>query len=144
MNVFRSLAREVLQLTGLDVAKRSGDVSLRGALEKKVTPPVVKLDRWHDGFDRFPHGLDGAMHLLSGERPSPRSRWASLAMQAPMAPSFSSQTSAPRQVRPFTDGFDVARRAPVNLSGGVQRPVAAPEAVVSRASAFTASLDDLL
>jgi hypothetical protein len=125
-------------------------VGLRGALEKKATPPVVKLDRWRDGFDRFPKGLDGAAHLLTGERSSSKAAWGSLSMQAPMpaASFFAGPVSSPAMTMRFSDGFEAARRAPVELSGGRRPALPAAESTVAGAragaSGFTASLDDLL
>jgi hypothetical protein len=145
MNVLRSLAREFLSLSGLEAARPSGEIGLRTALEKKTVPPVVKLDRFRDGFDQLPAKLDGQLHRLTGDRAFSKSNWASLSMAAPASTASAAQTTSARFAAHQLDGFEPARRAPVDLLGGIRQRAALPEAAsVPRSSGFSASLDDLL
>jgi hypothetical protein len=148
MNVLRSLAREFLSLSGLEAAKQSGEIGLRTSLEKKTVPPVVKLDRFRDGFDQLPSKLDGQLHRLTGDRAFSKSNWASLSMAAPASTNSAAQTSSARFSAHQLDGFEPARRAPVDLLGGVRSKAALPEAAplhqAAGSNGFTASLDDLL
>jgi hypothetical protein len=147
MNVLRSLARELISLSGLDSNKKTGEVGLRSALDKRVVPPVVNLSRYQDSFEQLPQSLQGAMHSLRGERAMSKSNWAPLAMSAREgAPAF--EPAAPRFHAQVRDGFDGSRRPPVDLTGGVKPPALLPtEPAAARATGtkgFTASLDDLL
>ena len=146
MNVLRSLARELISLSGLDSNKKTGELGLRSALDKRVVPPVVNLSRYQDSFEQLPQSLQGAMHSLRGERATSKANWAPLAMSAMDGVSF--QSAAPQFNPHVRDGFDGSRRTPVDLTGGVKRPALLPaEPVPGRATgtnAFTASLDDLV
>mgnify|MGYP001229237466 CR=1 FL=1 len=147
MNVLRSLARELISLSGLDSNKKTGELGLRSALDKRVVPPVVNLSRYRDSFEQLPQSLQGAMHSLRGERATSKANWAPLAMSA--LDNASSFRAASPQFNPHVrDGFDGSRRTPVDLSGGVKRPVLLPaEPAPARATGtkgFTASIDDLL
>lgn len=131
MNVLRSLARDLWNV--LDVRGRgevqgpeAGAGTLNAARQKAV-PAVLGLSRFRDGFERFPQGAVGTLRTLQAER------------------AFRPQLTQATRSR---DGFDGARRAPVDLSGGVkpaafsaQTELAAPAA--APAPAFSASLDDL-
>ncbi|MBM4776786.1 MAG: hypothetical protein GQE15_03695 [Archangiaceae bacterium] len=147
MNVFRSLARELISLAGNEATKQTGEVGLRSALEKRVVPAVVDLGRYRDSFDRMPQNFQGAMNSLKGERAFTKSSWASLAMTpevaAPSAqPSF--RASSPAFASHLADGFESARRSPVDLSGGLKPAVTlAAQKPASRSNGFTASLADL-
>lgn len=149
MNVLRSLARELISLSGLDSNTKTGELGLRSALDKRVVPPVVNLSRYRDSFEQLPQSLQGAMHSLRGERATSKANWAPLAMSAMSAMDGASsfQAAAP-QFNHVRDGFDGSRRAPVDLTGGVKPPVLLPaRPALARATGtkgFTASLDDLL
>lgn len=151
MNVFRSLARELISLYGNEATKQTGEVGLRSALEKRVVPPVTDLGRYHDSFDQLPQHFASAMNSLKGERAFTKSSWASLGMTSEAAaptsqPSF--RASSPAFASHLSDGFEAARRSPVDLSGGLKPAVAVPDAKpalrASGSNGFTASLDDLL
>lgn len=134
MNVLRSFARDLVQFLQADRQARSatpveaGGKSLQPVREQRV-PAVLGLSRFRDAFEQFPQGMAGTMRTLQTER--------------------AFQRAAPAQLQSFSrDGFEAARRAPVNLSGGLKAPAQAsmPEAPAPAASAkgsFTASLDDL-
>lgn len=151
MNVFRSLARELISLAGNEATKQTGELGLRSALEKRVVPAVVDLGRYRDSFDRMPQNFSTAMNSLKGERAFTKSSWASLGMTAPEVsaptalPSF--RASSPAFASHLADGFESARRSPVDLSGGLKPAVslaaAKASAQTSRSNGFTASLADL-
>jgi hypothetical protein len=136
VNVFRSFARDLVQFLHADRVARSatpvevGGTSLQAVREQKV-PAALGLSRFGDAFEQFPQGFTGTVRALWAERAFQR--------PAPMA----------QQLPHFSrDGFEPARRAPLDLLGG-HAPVAAlvPEAPVSAAHAhggFTASLDDFV
>ncbi|MDP1918993.1 MAG: hypothetical protein Q8L14_22275 [Myxococcales bacterium] len=145
MNVLRSLARELISLSGLDSNKKTGELGLRSALDKRIVPPVVNLSRYQDSFEQLPQSLQGAMHSLRGERATSKANWAPLAMSA-MDGASSFQAAAPQFNPHVRDGFDGSRRTPVDLTGGV-KPSAQLPAAPARATGtnrFTASLADLL
>jgi hypothetical protein len=67
------------------------------------------------------------------------------AFSATQGTASAAQTTSARFAAHQLDGFEPARRAPVELSGGIRQRAALPEAApVPRSSGFTASLDDLL
>lgn len=148
MNVLRSLARELISLSGLDSTKKTGELGLRSALDKRVVPPVVNLSRYQDSFEQLPQSLQGAMHSLRGERAMSKANWAPLAMSAMDGPSSFQPAAAPSFRAQLRDGFDGSRRTPVDLTGGMKPPALAPvEPAGARATGtrgFTASLDDLM
>ena len=127
MNVFRSLARNLFNVLEVKGATQPepGAKTLNAVRQQRV-PGVLGLSRFRDGFEQFPQGAQGALRTLQAERA--------------YRPTFSAPANTQR------DGFDGARRAPVDLSGGV-KPAAfevkqqAPAAAT--AGAFSASLDDL-
>ena len=127
MNVFRSLARNLFNVPEVKGATQPepGGKTLNAVRQQRV-PGVLGLSRFRDGFEQFPQGAQGALRTLQAERA--------------YRPTFSAPANTQR------DGFDGARRAPVDLSGGV-KPAAfevkqqAPAAAT--AGAFSASLDDL-
>ncbi|MDP3232872.1 MAG: hypothetical protein Q8N26_08855 [Myxococcales bacterium] len=147
MNVLRSLARELISLSGLDSNKKTGELGLRSALDKRVVPPVVNLSRYRDSFEQLPQSLQGAMHSLRGERATSKANWAPLAMSA-MNGASSFQPAAPQFNPHVRDGFDGSRRPPVDLTGGVKPPaLLSAEPAPARATGkngFRASLHDLL
>lgn len=147
MNVFRSLARELIGLSGLDSTKKTGEMGLRSALDKRVVPPVVNLSRYQDSFEQLPQSLQGAMHSLRGERAMSKSNWAPLAMSA-MHGASDFQPATPQLHPQVRDGFDGSRRTPVDLTGGVKRPALLPAEPAPRratgSNRFTASLADLM
>jgi hypothetical protein len=129
MNVLRSLARDLWNV--LDVSKtgvQSPDVGATtlNAARQKAVPAVLGLSRFRDGFEQFPQGAVGTLRTLQAER------------------AFRPQVTAQALQR---DGFDGARRLPVDLSGGFKPSVhvtnAVPTAPVQAAPAFSASLQDL-
>jgi hypothetical protein len=136
VNVLRSFARDLVQFLHADRAARSatavevGGQSLQAVREQKV-PAVLGLSRFRDAFEQFPQGMQGTVRTLQAERAFQR--------QAPVA----------AQLQHFSrDGFEAARRAPVNLSGGVKAPASAlvleaPAPAAGARGSFTASLDDL-
>ncbi|MEW5738418.1 MAG: hypothetical protein AB1938_05800 [Myxococcota bacterium] len=133
MNVLRSFARDLVQFLQADRASRAatpvevGSQSLQAVREQKVAA-VIGLSRFRDAFEQFPQGLAGTVRTLQAER----------AFQRPLAAQLQNLSR---------DGFESARRSPVDLSGGVKAPAAAlvPEAPApaSAQGSFTASLDDL-
>ncbi len=147
MNVFRSLARELISLAGNEATKQTGEIGLRSALEKRVVPAVVDLGRYRDSFDQLPQSFSSAMNALKGERAFTKSSWASLAMTPEAAPASSELPSFRAGSASFTahlaDGFESARRSPVDLSGGLKPALAAPSKPAGRSNGFTASLNDL-
>lgn len=145
MNVLRSLARELISFSGLDSNKKTGELGLRSALDKRVVPPVVNLSRYRDSFEQLPQSLQGAMHSLRGERATSKANWAPLAMSA-MDGASSFKAAAPQFNSHVRDGFDGSRRTPVDLTGGVKPPALLPAAPArtTGTNRFTASLADLL
>jgi hypothetical protein len=131
MNVLRSLAREMWNLMDASRASTSavpkpGEQSLNAVRQQRVAP-VLNLSRYRDSFEQFPQGVQGTWRALRRER------------------AFQPQVSAATLQR---DGFDLGRRSPVDLSGGVKAaPLASKRDAVQASpiapTAFTASLDDL-
>jgi hypothetical protein len=132
MNVLRSLARDLVQFLQADRSVASEGKSLQPLGQQKAAP-VVGLARFRDAFEQLPQGLGGTMRALQAER-----------VFLQRAPFVSPMRLA------SGDGFEAQRRAPVDLSGGVQvnsssvSPDVAPTASPSPAAGFSASLDDLL
>lgn len=146
MNVLRSLARQFLSITGVESSKQSGEPGLRGALDKKIVPPVVDLGRYRDSFEQLPSPR--AMHTLKGERAFTKSAWASLATEAPTLSAATYRGASPA-LGHLKDGFESGRRPPIDLSGGVKPAVTPlvperPAPQPAGSNGFTASLDDLL
>lgn len=142
MNVFRSLARELISLAGNEATKQTGELGLRSALEKRVVPAVVDLGRYRDSFDQLPQNFSSTMNSLKGERAFTKASWASLAMMPEAPPSF--RASSPAFAAHLADGFESARRSPVDLSGGLTSAVTSAAATKpARSNGFTASLNDL-
>lgn len=132
MNVFRSIARDVLDLANRVADKAPADLaagSLQAVRQQRVAP-VLQTSRFRDAFEQFPQGARGTLSTLATERA--------------FRPQFSSAPSRALQ----TDGFERSSRRGVDLTGGLKAAskLESKSDVVAASTAsngFNASLDDL-
>jgi hypothetical protein len=132
VNVFRSIARDVMDLANRVAVKAPADLpsgSLAAVRQQRVAP-VLQTSRFRDAFEQFPQGARGTLGTLSAERA--------------FRPQFSAAPGRSLQ----TDGFERATRRGVDLSGGLKASSKAeskadPISAGVASNGFNASLDDL-
>lgn len=139
MNALRSLVRDVVNLVGSEVTKQPTEVGLRKALEQRVVPPVINLGRYRDSFDQTTQRPFDAPAPKQGK--VAKQAWRALSVSAP-AEHFTGVATA-SSFSPHADGFEMARRAPVDLLGRSAATILTPSLPKRGAKRFTASLADL-
>jgi len=140
MNVLRSLMRDVVNLVSSEATKAPTEVGLRKALDQRIVPAVINLGRYRDSFEQSTQ--------RPSEQPAPKSgatrnkpSWKALSMST--SRERFSGTSTSTFSGSTADGFEPARRLPVELLGRSPNTVVVPPLPKRASKKFTVSLADL-
>jgi hypothetical protein len=140
MNVLRSLMRDVVNLVSSEATKAPTEAGLRKALDQRVVPAVINLGRYRDSFEQpAQRPFDQPAPTSGGPRNKPS--WRALSVST--TPERFSGTSTSTFSHPNADGFEPARRRPVELIGRSLSAVVVPPLPNRASKKFTASLADL-